>query len=73
MKKKLYQKLISAAAALAVSASVMIQPICASASFTDVPDNYSYKKAITTLSKLQRRVMSHRSAESVLCGREKER
>lgn len=50
--KKLHKRLISAAAALAVSASMLAQPLWTSAAFSDVPEDYSYKKAITTLSKL---------------------
>ncbi|MGN0181538.1 MAG: S-layer homology domain-containing protein, partial [Candidatus Ornithomonoglobus sp.] len=50
--KKSHKRLISAAAALAVSVSMLAQPLWASAVFTDVPEDYSYKKAITTLSKL---------------------
>lgn len=48
----IHRKLLSSVMALAVSASVMIQPVFVKAAFTDVPENYSYKKAITTLSKL---------------------
>ncbi|MGN0181109.1 MAG: S-layer homology domain-containing protein, partial [Candidatus Ornithomonoglobus sp.] len=51
--KKLNKRLISSVAALAVSAAMLAQPLWVSAEFTDVPENYTYKKAITTLSKLK--------------------
>ncbi len=53
MKEKIsLKRLLSSAAALAVSASTLLSAFNVQASFSDVPEDYSYKKAITTLSKL---------------------
>ncbi|MGN0163236.1 MAG: S-layer homology domain-containing protein [Candidatus Ornithomonoglobus sp.] len=53
MKKKIsLKKMLSTAAALAVSASTLLSAFNVQAAFSDVPEDYSYKKAITTLSKL---------------------
>lgn len=45
--------MLSSAAALAVSASALLTSFNVQAAFSDVPDDYSYRKAITTLSKLK--------------------
>lgn len=53
MKKNFsFRRSAAAAAALAISLSAMLGGIGAKAAFSDVPEDYSYKKAITTLSKL---------------------
>ncbi|MGN0183112.1 MAG: S-layer homology domain-containing protein [Candidatus Ornithomonoglobus sp.] len=46
------KRMLSSAAALAVSASTLLSAFNVQAAFSDVPEDYSYKKAITTLSKL---------------------